>query len=61
MERVSNPNPKKPAANHPWRQAPSSEVVSWASKESYVRDVQNVGVARNNTLKRKITQSTPSR
>lgn len=58
---MSNLNPNRPAANHPWRQAPSSEVVTWAKKESYVRDVQNVNVARNGTLKRKITQSTPSR
>lgn len=58
---MSNVAPNKPCKNHPWRKAPSSEVVSWASQESYVRNVTNLSVARNSTLKRKMPPAIPSR
>lgn len=51
----------KPAANHPWRIAPSSSAVSWAREQSQVREVSNVNVARPETLKRKTQVTHPSR
>lgn len=45
--------PSKPSESHPWRTAPSNEVIKWAKQQSETTNVQNVRVARSEGLARK--------
>lgn len=48
---MSNPNPIKPKKNHPWRTP--LEHMDWAKKQSDIRNVNNVTVARPSELSRR--------
>ncbi|RHW31111.1 hypothetical protein D1B33_18055 [Lysinibacillus yapensis] len=52
---MANSTPQKPKANHPWKNCTPFKVTSWAKEQSYIPNVTNVSVARNETLQRKET------
>ena len=43
----------KPKDNHPWKNCASSKAIAWAKDEARIRNVNNVVVARNETLSRR--------